>query len=246
VYHEHGDTLMRKERPWLSGMTWSMLGRRAKSLIAISDYVKSQICLRFPHVGPTMQVIRNPLVEEPSLVRLGHARKPLKVGYFGRLNTLKGADRFLELALALESQEVSFHIYGDGPLKPALEIHRANQSVSFHGFTNTPMRKMAEMDLVVVPSRVEPFGLVGLEAQSVGVPVLGFRGSGIEEIVSHGKTGWLLPKDDMGAMLSRLRACIHNPEALASMSKAAHMRALQSFSLEQHVQTLEQLYFRIS
>ena len=46
-------------------------------------------------------------------------------------------------------------------------------------------------DVVVVPSRIEAFGLVAAEAHACGVPVVAFKHSGIQEVVSHKKTGYL-------------------------------------------------------
>ena len=56
-------------------------------------------------------------------------------------------------------------------------------------------KKMCELyncaDVVVVPSRIEAFGLVAAEAHACGVPVVAFKHSGIQEVVSHKKTGYL-------------------------------------------------------
>jgi glycosyltransferase involved in cell wall biosynthesis len=102
---------------------------------------------------------------------------------------------------------------------------------------------MAAMTCTAVPSRIEPFGLVALEAQGVGVPVVGFTKSGVAEIVVDGVTGRLVPHGDLAAMKDALLNIIRDPHTAAAMGDAAQRRARETFSLERHVERLEELYF---
>jgi glycosyltransferase involved in cell wall biosynthesis len=57
---------------------------------------------------------------------------------------------------------------------------------------------------VVVPS-IEEFGIAAVEAQAAGRPVIGVDAGGVRETVLHGRTGWLVPPDDVDAMANALR-----------------------------------------
>jgi glycosyltransferase involved in cell wall biosynthesis len=56
--------------------------------------------------------------------------------------------------------------------------------------------RMRTADVVVVPSRYEPFGLVAVEAMAMGTPVIAMAVGGLAEIVCHGLTGWLCPPEE--------------------------------------------------
>jgi glycosyltransferase involved in cell wall biosynthesis len=139
--------------------------------------------------------------------------------------------------------------FGDGPLRQDLEARRdaivkrqPDAKIVFHGFVSDPLKRMAGMTCTAVPSRIEPFGLVALEAQGVGVPVVGFTRSGVAEIVADGVTGSIVPHGDLPAMTKALLKILRDPKTAAEMGLAAQRRAREVFSLERHVGRLEELY----
>ena len=73
---------------------------------------------------------------------------------------------------------------------------------------------MQALDVLVVNSNVEPFGLVILEAMACGTPVIAAAVDGIPEIIEHEKNGWLVPPRDEGVLteaiihLSSGRSCV--------------------------------------
>ncbi|MDD5707191.1 MAG: glycosyltransferase, partial [Kiritimatiellae bacterium] len=73
------------------------------------------------------------------------------------------------------------------PSAPGWTVHEL-------GFLNSPQamcQAYNTADVVVVPSLIESFGLFAAEAQSCGVPVVAFAGTGVSDIVRHGETGYL-------------------------------------------------------
>ena len=110
------------------------------------------------------------------------------------------------------------------------------------GYVNDPLARMAQMTCTAVPSRIEPFGLVALEAQGAGVPVVGFSDSGVAEIVVDGETGRIVPHGDLNAVAEAIVELVRQPETCARMGAAARARALSVFSLERHVENLSETY----
>lgn len=118
-------------------------------------------------------------------------RRPKNIAFVGRLTQQKSPSTFIDLARDLVSRGHDFHyfIMGDGYLRHELE-NRANESsfadhVTFTGFLERTqlLKKLSEMDLLIVPSASEPFGLVALEAIMKGIPVAAARGIGAAEFV---------------------------------------------------------------
>lgn len=76
-------------------------------------------------------------------------------------------------------------------------------------------------DLVAVPSYYETFGLVAIEAQACGTPVLAARVGGLASVVRDGTTGRLLDSHDPAAWAAEIELMVRDPAGLCAMSAAA-------------------------
>ena len=250
IYTEHGDTIMRTDRGWFTTRMWNNSGPKYDVILLNSEFVKRDFLSRFPKLESKCRVFPNPLIEVFNGERSVSPEHP-RVGVFGRLVQQKGMDWMLQVAEILCAAEplISVEFFGDGPLRKELETQRdeivrrlPHAKIVFHGFVPDPLARMAEMTCTAVPSRIEPFGLVALEAQGVGVPVVGFTQSGVAEIVENGVTGTVVRHGNLNQMSDALLSIIRDPVKAAEMGKAAYRRAREVFSLEAHVRRLEGLY----
>ncbi|HUK20959.1 MAG TPA: glycosyltransferase [Gemmatimonadales bacterium] len=131
-----------------------------------------------------------------------------------RLIPRKRIDRLIKAfaRLTAEHPRARLVIVGDGPERGRLERLVAalgvKPKVEFTGALDarTTRERMARASVMALPSVRESLGAVYLEAMSLGVPSLGTRGEGIEEHITHGKNGILVPPDDDDALLIELRA----------------------------------------
>jgi glycosyltransferase involved in cell wall biosynthesis len=104
---------------------------------------------------------------------------------------------------------------------------------------------MAAMDVHVLCTRSEGFGLVLLEAMSVGVPVIGTQVGGVPEIVEHNRTGLLHAcgdADDLAAQIGSLRA---DPDLGRRLAAAAKVRLATEFSASRAAMQVEEIYRRL-
>ncbi|MGB0695891.1 MAG: glycosyltransferase [Rhodospirillaceae bacterium] len=112
--------------------------------------------------------------------------KPERVGLIGRLHRQKGFDIAIKAFLAADP-DFTLEIHGDGPDRAALEaLAQGHERIRFHGFAKDPAAAMAQCDVVLMPSRWEPFGLVALEAQAAGRAVFCAAADGYTEHVAGG------------------------------------------------------------
>jgi glycogen(starch) synthase len=175
--------------------------------------------------------------------------------YVGRLVSVKGVDRASAAFAAIKRDfpGATLTIAGDGPERAALEAQvleaGLGASVTFTGWIEPAgiPTLMASATLVLVPSRWrEAFGLVSLEAALQARPVVGAAVGGIREIVEHGVTGVLVPKDDAGALAQAAISLLSDPYGLAAMGRRARQRAEQVFGVEANLEAFDRLYRRLA
>ncbi|MDV6330745.1 glycosyltransferase [Asticcacaulis sp. 201] len=157
------------------------------------------------------------------------------IGALGRLHDQKGFDILLEAASQLRDAGVAFHlrIAGDGPEAVSLanQVRQLNlhSQVTFCGWQAPAARFLKELDLFVVPSRYEPFGLVVIEAMAAGVPVLTADLEGPRQILAQGRFGRLFEPQNPAALAEALRQALDEPGALQRTADVAQEHAIDTY-----------------
>ncbi|MGH7611889.1 MAG: glycosyltransferase [Candidatus Dormibacteria bacterium] len=178
------------------------------------------------------------------------------VMFAGRLEPLKGPDTLLDAFAELVKRElpgepIHLMLVGDVSSDGALVGQRAELSahvdrlglaprVCFLGAQ--PQDRLALLyslsEVVVVPSHTESFGLVALEAQACGIPVVAAAVGGLRDVVADERTGFLVAERSPLAYADAVERVLMVPEeARERMRRAAWSRA-QGFSWERTVDTL--------
>ena len=188
--------------------------RRADAVIAVSDFTKDALTGIMDVPPEKIEVIFNgvdnhrftPRPKNPVLVeRYGLDGKRILVSV-GRLVERKGIDHVLKaLPAVLQAHpDVHFVVVGDGPYRPRLEEIAREEGVEDHVTfagsvpADTLVDHYALGDLFVMPNRrladgdTEGFGLVFLEANACGKPVIGGRAGGAVEAIQDGVSGLLV------------------------------------------------------
>ena len=88
----------------------------------------------------------------------------------------------------------------------------------------------ASSDVVVVPSKMEAFSQVTVEAQSCGIPVIAFNVSGPAEIVLHKKTGWLAQPYDTNNFAEGIYWCTEDNLTWQQLSEEARTKTIERYS----------------
>lgn len=156
------------------------------------------------------------------------------LGMVCRLMDAKGIPDALQAfaQIAPEFPDAHFVIAGDGPLRSTLEKYAhalsIDRRVHFLGWQDDPYKVMAAIDVLLMPSVREGFGLSILEAMSQSVPVIGSTASAIPEVIAHGETGLTVPPRDPAALADALRLL------LADKALRMHMGLMGLDRLETH------------
>lgn len=100
---------------------------------------------------------------------------------------------------------------------------------------------MRTLDLLVVNSSAEPFGLVIPEAMACGTPVLATAVDGIPEIITHGENGWLIPANDEAALIEAVLR-LQRPELRERLAERAEKQVAARFSIGRYMTELLTFY----
>ncbi|HEX4125650.1 MAG TPA: glycosyltransferase [Tepidisphaeraceae bacterium] len=147
------------------------------------------------------------------------AQSPLRIGFIGRLDPVKRIGD-LVAATAILGQGYRLDIFGEGVERPRIEAQIAALQLmgraTLRGAIARPAEALANMDVLVLPSAAEGFGLVLIEAMAAGVPVVASDAPGICDVVSPGppsQTGLLVPVGAISALAAAIRSVRDDPAA---------------------------------
>ena len=169
----------------------------------------------------------------------------------GRLHQVKGHHYFLKAAAEIlkTRTDVHFLVVGSGPEGDKLEEYTQKLGISDHvtftGFVSDVSELMPDLDLLIVPSLWEGFGLTALEAMAVGVPVVATSVGGLPEIVEHGSTGLLVPPADEVGLVRGINWMLDHPQEAQEMATAAKAVVEEKFTASAMARKTEGVYRRM-
>jgi glycosyltransferase involved in cell wall biosynthesis len=168
------------------------------------------------------------------------------IGHLGAFTKEKGQDVAVAAASLLRESfpRARFLLAGEGPLSGEIR-KRAPENVHFPGFVADRAAFFAALDLFIMPSRSEAWGLAALEAMSYGVPVIASDVGGLPEIVEPENGGWLIPAGDPTALAETITGVASEPDRLREQGRKASSRA-RLFSVDQMVEQTEAFYKRFT
>jgi glycosyltransferase involved in cell wall biosynthesis len=133
---------------------------------------------------------------------------------------------------------------GDGAFARRLRRLASDLRVAAHftGYRDQAAQLLPAFDVLAVPSRAEPFGLVTAEALARRVPVVVSSSGGSREVVRHEEDGLLVPPDDPEALAAGIHRLLADRALRARCRRAGPARVAQHFSLERQVAATERVY----
>lgn len=120
--------------------------------------------------------------------------------------------------------------------------HGLADAIILAGFSSRIEEVMRDIDLLVLPSLWEGFGIVLIEAMAAGKPCVTTQVSSMPEIVIDGETGRVVPVRDSEALGAALIEVLSDPARAAAWGAAGRRRVEQHFTLERMIDQLESLF----
>ncbi len=172
------------------------------------------------------------------------------VGHFSRISPWKGQDVLIQ-ALTHCPENVTALLVGDvlfGEHDYAQQIHAQVNSLDLHdrvkflGFRSDVPQLMAACDVVAHTSTLpEPCGRVIVETMLCGRTLIASEAGGTVELITSGKTGWLISPGDPAKLAETINRCRDYPEETTRIAAQARTEASQRFHIETMKQEIKQL-----
>jgi glycosyltransferase involved in cell wall biosynthesis len=171
------------------------------------------------------------------------------IGLFGHVDEQKGHPLLVQAARAIVRQRPRAYFVFVGKTDARMqrmlwEMASADgvaDRLRYMGVRNDIPRLMDEMDVVTVPSQIESFGMVIIEAMARSKPVVAARVGGIPELITDGETGLLVDRNP-AELADAIVGLLHNPGKRDSIGRQGCRHARTHFSAETMVDNIEALY----
>lgn len=162
----------------------------------------------------------------------------LAIGFVGQFELRKGIDDFAKAWHTVADLLPNAHaiIAGNGPRRSHFEAALDNAlRVHWLGFRSDVAPLMKALDILVMPSWFEGFGLVMAEAMAAGCAVVGYNTSSLPELARSGVEAQLVEPRDTDALAAAIVEVGRNHELRARLGAAAQIRAVVEFTEEKMV-----------
>ena len=182
------------------------------------------------------------------------AREPGLVLFAGRLHERKGVRYLIEAmqGVGRDRPHARLVVIGDGEERQALEqlARERDVPVEFLGAIDNDLlpkwmqraRVFCGPSVGIANGDAEALGMVYLEAQAAGLPVVAFRHGGVPEAVLGGVTGTLVNEGDVAALASALVRLLGDDGYWDTCATAARTHVLEHFDLRKQAEKLERIY----
>lgn len=228
----------------------------AKRVIANSHYTEDLI----KNCSPKIKTSVLPLAVDsksfyPSKPKIDDGL--LHICSVSRLLKFKGQDFIIKTIASLPEyykNKVKLHIGGKGEYRKTLEELVSNynikNNVTFDGYLSDEELRdyYSTADVFVLCTRedsfnqnVEGFGLVFVEAQACGTPVIGTKTGGISDAICEGNGGWLINQDSERELSDLIKKLIDNPNLKIEEGKKARIRVQSDMNWNQYIIKLNKI-----
>lgn len=164
----------------------------------------------------------------------------IKVLFVGRLDYQKGVD-VLEDIINKVGENFEFTAVGDSVVNKKNKALLPNKVKQVGWVNRTQLARFySETDIVIMPSRWESFGLVAVEANSYGKPVLATDCTSLPEIIKHNVNGFLFEKDNPANAITILKSL--HVEELKEMKNACIKKYEKNFSTQVMLNNVYNIY----
>lgn len=215
-----------------------VMARFSNRIITVSDYDRALALQHGVGHAELVTTIHNGMPDVTArAITQGAGNAVPRIIMVARCDPPKNHRDLLRALASLQDIPWQLEIVGEGALMPAIKALSESLfltgRVTFSGTCYDIPERLAHADIFTLISDWEGLPLSILEAMRAGLPVVASEVGGVPELVSTGKTGWLVARGDIDALSARLRQLLESPDARQQMGAAGRARFESGFSFQQ-------------
>ena len=214
---------------------------KADACFALTPHLKQHLAASG---AQNISIIPN-MVRLPEPVPRPAFHEPPILGSMGRFVAIKGFTTFIEALSLLHVRGLPFRaiLGGDGEDAAALTAliarYELQEHITLTGWVQNKPAFFAALDIFVLPSHKEAFGLALIEAMSHAVPVISTDANGPREILHHDIDGLLVPKNNPEALADAMQRLLTNPTLAAKLGHEGAKLVAREYTIDAMAQRLK-------
>ena len=232
---------------------FKILFHHATYIVANSNYMKSQIIDRYLNISSKIKIIPNG-IDSTHFKNIKEIlpEKDKYIFAIGRIVEKKGFDVLLKaFAVSKARENLVLYIEGTGEnlekIKSLAKSLKLGERVKFFEGSLDHVQKVTYMKnalIGVIPSRIEPFGIVALEFMASGTPLIGSRTGGLVDLIDGKNTGILFNVDDVNDLATKIDELVSNSHMRNTLSYG-EFNFVKEFDMQKIVERYDSLYKKL-
>lgn len=237
---------------------FKILSFRSNNIIIVSKAVENHLHKNYPHTKGRCNTIYNCVDEsfyEPREIdtievkkSFGYTDSDKIILFAGRISRIKGVDTLIKAFIKINRQNENVKLILLG------QVEDFTISEAVKGFENQihvipPVKEIREFyevaDVVVLPSRIDPFPYVMLEAGAMKKPFIGGNTGGIAEFIEDGINGILVYPENSDQLAAKIVFLLNNPSRAEFIANALYQKVKQECDCKKYFEQLENVYNNI-
>lgn len=209
-----------------------------KRIVAVSDELRGKLLSYYPL--KQIEIVENGIgidyvrQQSEAPAEWSDAGAKIKFAIVARLVPVKRIDLFIEMAklISTDNKDISFYIFGDGPLRDILTgtVGNASECISFMGFRNNILPYLRQMNALFITSDHEGLPMNLLEAMCLRIPVIAHATGGIPAVLADGTCGTLVHEQTAQAYAEAARSFLSSPELFAEKAERGYRELRERYS----------------
>ncbi|MBF0234097.1 MAG: glycosyltransferase [Desulfamplus sp.] len=154
-------------------------------------------------------------------------KEHVRIGFLGRVCKSKGFFDCTKVCYGLAHKNINYEFHVAGEIEDQSLIGLFfDEKIKYHGFIDEKSLFFSKIDILLILSEREGFGMSALDASSYGVPIIGYKIIGLEDAVLNNVTGFLVKKGAVHSVIEIIKKYMHCPEIYEKHSINAYNFAL--------------------
>ena len=254
IFHEHGEIFINNRTIFKYFMKNSQ--KKVNLYVATSNATKNALVSKTEIDKTKITVLFNYILSEnftkkqikiniPEIkLKYNISKHEIILGYAGRLSQEKGCE-YLIKSLPFVDKKIKLLIAGERKeeknLKQIIRNLKIEKKVIFLGYITDMMTFYPLIDIFIIPSEHESFGLTAIESQAMGIPVIASNIPGLNEIVEDKKNGLLFEAKKLKDLAQKINTLINNQNIKEDLIKGGLENA-KKYQIEDYYQKLLNIY----